>query len=43
LNELRVIGPDDRNGYAYMGSVNLRLADIADINAKINPKPKGPT
>lgn len=36
LNELRVVGPDERNGVAYMGSVNLRLADIADINANIN-------
>jgi cell surface protein SprA len=35
-NELRVVGPDDRNGYAYTGSMNLRLADVADINATVN-------
>ncbi len=35
-NELRVVGPDDRNGYAYTGSMNLRLADVADINATVS-------
>jgi len=36
INELRVIEPNTKNGYAYNASMNLRLADIADINATIN-------
>ncbi|HOJ02495.1 MAG TPA: cell surface protein SprA [Bacteroidota bacterium] len=33
INELRVIQPNTKNGYAYNASMNLRLADIADISA----------
>lgn len=36
VNELRVIEPNTKNGYAYNASMNLRLADIADVNATIN-------
>lgn len=36
INELRVIGPDSKNGYAYTASMNLRLADIADVNLNVN-------
>jgi cell surface protein SprA len=36
INELRVIQPNSENGYAYNASMNLRLADIADISANIN-------
>ncbi|MBL0176206.1 MAG: cell surface protein SprA [Ignavibacteria bacterium] len=32
INELRVIGPNKQKGYAYTGSANIRLADIADVN-----------
>jgi cell surface protein SprA len=36
VNELRVIQPNTENGYAYNASMNLRLADIADISANVN-------
>jgi cell surface protein SprA len=36
VNELRVIQPNTQNGYAYNASMNMRLADIADISANIN-------
>ncbi|MFZ1729513.1 MAG: cell surface protein SprA [Bacteroidota bacterium] len=36
INELRVIEPNSQNGYAYNASMNLRLADIADISANVN-------
>ncbi|MBN1448600.1 MAG: cell surface protein SprA [Bacteroidetes bacterium] len=36
INELRVIQPNTKNGYAYNASMNLRLADIADVSATIN-------
>ncbi|MBE0644954.1 MAG: cell surface protein SprA [Bacteroidetes bacterium] len=36
INELRVIQPNSKNGYAYNASMNLRLADIADISANVN-------
>jgi hypothetical protein len=36
INELRVIQPNSQNGYAYNASMNLRLADIADISANVN-------
>jgi len=36
INELRVVGPNKNKGYAYTGSMNLRLADVADINATVN-------
>jgi cell surface protein SprA len=35
INELRVIQPNRQIGYAYNASMNLRLADIADISASI--------
>ncbi len=36
VNELRVIDVKNDNGYAYQGSMNLRMADFADITATIN-------
>lgn len=36
INELRVIQPNTQNGYAYNASMNLRLADIADISANVS-------
>jgi len=35
INELRVVQPNKQNGFAYNASLNLRLADIADISASI--------
>ncbi len=35
INELRVIQPNTQIGYAYNASMNLRLADIADISASM--------
>ncbi len=36
INELRVIQPNTKNGYAYNASMNLRLADIADVSANVS-------
>ncbi|MBI5645506.1 MAG: cell surface protein SprA [Ignavibacteriae bacterium] len=36
INELRVVGPNKTKGMAYTGSMNLRMADIADISASMS-------
>ncbi len=36
VNELRVVSPKTQKGYAYTGSMNLRLADVADVSANVS-------
>jgi len=36
VNELRLIGADDREGWAYSTNVSLKLADFINISANLN-------
>ncbi len=36
VNEMRLVSPKNKAGYAYTGSAQLRLADIADVSASVS-------